>query len=488
MRRPSPGSSVRTGLRLLAAAVPALLVACATGDATTESADLVLTNGKVVTVDDALGEAQAVAVRGDRILAVGTTEEMEDFVGADTEVVDLEGRLAIPGFIEGHGHYLGLGNARMILDLTTATTWQEIVAMVERAAAEAEPGEWILGRGWHQEKWSAVPEPSVDGVPLHGSLSAASPDNPVLLTHASGHASFANALAMERAGLTRDTPDPAGGTIVKDARGEPTGLLRETASGIVGRARADAEASMTDSERETRFRRQVELAGEEALANGVTSFHDAGTGFDDIDRLKAMADAGELPVRLYVMVRGESHEDLDARLDDYFMDGHANGFLTVRSIKQVVDGALGSHGAWLLEPYADMPSSTGLPTQQPADIERTAEIAIRHGFQVNTHAIGDRGNREVLDLYQRVFEANPDHEDLRWRIEHDYRELKQCLGLDHYEGRSYRGLHHHLTTGSAELAHAGRRQADAVLVRLDLARDADTHARGPHVIRACGGR
>ncbi len=414
----SRGTARATGA---AAAVLALILpvagGCGAGPAH-PPADLVLTNGRIVTVDADIPEAEAVAVAGDTIVAVGAAREIRGYVGPNTEVIDLGGRLAVPGFIEGHGHFMGLGKAKMILDLTTARSWDEIVAMVAEAVGEAQPGEWILGRGWHQEKWDRVPEPNVDGVPLHDDLSAVSPDNPVHLTHASGHAAFANARALELAGIRGDTPDPRGGTIVRDARGEPTGLLRETAQRLVGRAISENESRRSPEETTARTRRMVELASQELLRKGVTSFHDAGAGFATIDFLKRMAEEGSLPVRLYVMVRGESNEDMAEKLPQYRIIGAGNHHLTVRSIKRQIDGALGSHGAWLLEPYADLPSSAGLVLERVEDIARTAEIAIEHGFQVNTHAIGDRGNREVLDIYEKVFAANPDRTDLRWRIEH----------------------------------------------------------------------
>ncbi len=392
-----------------------LLAACQPGG--TGYADLVLTGGKVVTVDDALPEAEALAVTGYTITAVGTNDEIAGYVGPSTEVIELGGRLVIPGFIEGHGHYMSLGRAKMILDLTTATSWDDIVRMVGDAAAQAPPGEWVTGRGWHQEKWTSTPEPNVDGVPLHTALSAASPENPVSLGHASGHAAFANALAMELAGIGDDTPDPPGGTIVRDASGAATGLLRETAQLLVGDAIDRAGEGRSPEDVDAEFVRAVQLAGEEALAFGVTSFQDAGSDFETIDRLRAMAAEGTLPVRLYVMVRRESNEVMDEKLPDYRTIPEGNDFLAVRSIKRQIDGALGSHGAWLLENYVDI-DNTGLVLETVEDITGTAEVAIRHGYQVNTHAIGDRANREVLDLYEKVFAANPDRTDLRWRIEH----------------------------------------------------------------------
>jgi len=401
-------------LKALAVTLFAGLTACQRP----EPADLVLRNGKVVTVDSAQPEAQAIAINGYTIAAVGSNRQIGRYVGPNTEVIDLQGMLAIPGFIEGHGHFMGLGRAKMILDLTTANSWDDIVAMVGRAARAARPGEWIQGRGWHQEKWSSVPTPNVDGVPLHQGLSRVSPSNPVLLGHASGHASFVNARALELAGIRRGTRNPPGGEIVHDAQGNPTGLLRETAQRLVDGAMARSLAGRTPDAVDAERREQVRLAGEEALSKGVTSFQDAGSSFELIDFFKKLEMESALPIRLYVMVRRASNAEMAARLAQYRMVAEGNDFLTVRSIKRQIDGALGSHGAWLLEPYVDLATSTGLVLEPVEDIAGTAEIAIQHGFQVNTHAIGDRANREVLNIYEKVFAANPDRPDLRWRIEH----------------------------------------------------------------------
>lgn len=420
-RRLLPVSSPTCASATATAALAAVLsAACASEPADTpEPADLVLRGGVIATVngDDAM--AEAVAVRGAWIVAVGSDEEVEPFVGDDTEVVELDGRFAMPGFIEGHGHYMSLGNSKTILDLNDAANWDEIVAMVTAAAQEAEPGEWIRGRGWHQEKWDRSPDPAVEGAPVHTSLSAATPNNPVLLGHASGHAAFANARALELAGYDRDSEPPPGGELVQDAQGELTGLLRETAQRPVSAAFAESQSSRSPEEIDAVFRREVALAAEEALSKGVTSFHDAGAGFGTIDRLMAMEAEGALPVRLYVMVRRQSNEEMNARLPEYYMPSEGDDYLTVRSIKRQIDGALGSHGAWLLEPYEDMPSSVGLVLETVEDITGTAHVAVRHGYQVNTHAIGDRANREVLDIYESVFDsAGVESADLRWRIEH----------------------------------------------------------------------
>ena len=411
--------SPRLAASLVAGAI--LLAACADEPAPGEGvtpADMVLRGGVVATVDVDDSMAEALAIRDGWIVAVGSNEDVDALIGAGTEVIELDGRFAAPGFIEGHGHYMSLGNSKTILDLNGAANWDAIVAMVAEAVQEAEPGQWIRGRGWHQEKWDSPPDPAVEGNPTHASLSAVSPDNPVLLGHASGHAAFANAAALALGGFDRDSEPPPGGEVVRDENGELTGLLRETAQRPVSAAFAQSESGRSAEEIEARFRREVALAAEEALSKGVTSFQDAGSSFSTIDGLKRLEEEGALPVRLYIMVRRASNEEMDARLPDYYMPSEGDDYLTVRSIKRQIDGALGSHGAWLLEPYEDMPTSTGLVLETVEDITGTAHVAIKHGFQVNTHAIGDRANREVLDIYQAVFDSAGAGADLRWRIEH----------------------------------------------------------------------
>jgi predicted amidohydrolase YtcJ len=399
-------------------AITAQLVACGSRSPEDQPADLVLRGGRVVTVDGELPEGTAVAVRDGLVARVGSDEEIAFHIGPDTRVVELKGRLAIPGFIEGHGHFLSLGDSKMILDLSSARSWDEIVSMVAAAAEEAEPGTWIRGRGWHQEKWDEEVTPSVEGAPVHDSLSAVSPENPVVLEHASGHAAFANGKAMELAGLTRETENPPGGELVRTGDGELTGLLRETAQRALSQALSNAMSERLPEEVDATRRKMVELAGKEALSKGITSFHDAGVSFETIDFYKQLEDEGALPVRLYAMVRYQSNEEMEARLPEYHMELEGNDFLTVRSIKRQIDGALGSHGAWLLEPYEDLPGSVGLVLEPEEEIQETARIAIGHGYQVNTHAIGDRANRRVLDIYEEVFGANGNPTNLRWRIEH----------------------------------------------------------------------
>jgi predicted amidohydrolase YtcJ len=379
-----------------------------------QPADLVLTNGKVVTVEDGAPDAQAVASAGGRIVAVGTSAEIRKYIGPKTEVIDVQGRLVIPGFIEGHGHFTGVGTARLNLNLMNAKTWDEIVAMVAERVKTARPGEWIYGRGWHQEKWDVRPSPNVEGFPVHDSLSRVSPDNPVVLTHASGHASFANAKAMELSGVTGQTANPAGGDFLKDAKGNPTGLFRETASRLI---RTGTGERPTDEERAARARKILELASEEVVSKGVTSFQDAGSSFADVDLMKALVDAGRINNRLWIMLR-VGNPALAANMAKYRMIDYGGGFLTVRAIKHSIDGALGPRGAWLLEPYSDQPDTTGHNTTPVPTIKETAKLAMQHGYQLCVHAIGDRANRETLDIFEEAFKANPDKKDVRWRVEH----------------------------------------------------------------------
>jgi len=403
--------------RPLLASLMALPPFAALHAAAAEPATLVLHKGKIVTVDDKKPEAQALAARGDTIVAVGTNDEITPYIGAGTRVVDLGGRLAIPGFIDGHGHFTGVGQARIILNLTKVKNWDEIVAMVKEAAGKAKPGEWILGRGWHQDKWDRRPEPAVEAFPVHTSLSAVSPNNPVVLEHSSGHASFANAKAMELAGVTRETPNPPGGEILRDKNGAATGLFRETGAGLIDAAYEKARRGLTPAELESELRRQIQLADEEVLSKGVTSFQDAGSSFETIDVFKKVASEGKLGVRLWVMIR-DSNERMVTKLAPYRMVDAYDKHLTVRAIKHTLDGALGSRGAWLLEPYSDQPGTTGLETTPVKTVKETAKLAMANGYQLCVHAIGDRANRETLDLFEEAFKANPSKQDVRWRIEH----------------------------------------------------------------------
>jgi predicted amidohydrolase YtcJ len=363
-------------------------------------ADLVLRNGKVVTLDAAQPQVEAIAITSGKIVAIGSNAQIARQITATTKVIDLNGRLAIPGFIEGHGHFMGLGESKMMLNLRDAKNWDQIVAMVAAAAKEAKPGEWIVGRGWHQEKWDARPQPNVNGFPVNTSLNAVPPNNPVFLEHVSGHAAFVNDAALKTAGITRDTPNPPGGEITKDASGKPIGLLNERAQGMVKVVR-DGQAD-----------KAIDLAAEECISKGITTFEDAGSPVDVIERLKKRAST--LPLRIWVMLR-VPNDVIAAEAAKIRVIGYGDNHFTVRAIKKQIDGALGSRGAWMLQPYSDLPSTSGFATETPEEIERTARLALANGYQMCVHAIGDRANREVLNVYEKVLAGK---RDLRWRIEH----------------------------------------------------------------------
>ncbi|MGD8536015.1 MAG: amidohydrolase [Candidatus Aminicenantes bacterium] len=394
-----------------------LIIGFSVSCAQKEPADLALINGKIVTADKKIPEAQALAAKDGVIIAVGSNKKIERYITEQTQVIDLEGKLAIPGFTDAHGHFTSLGRSLLRLNLMDVKNWDEVVALVKAAVQKTKSGEWILGRGWHQEKWNKTPQPNVDGLPIHHALSMVSPDNPVLLSHASGHASYANAKAMELSGITKETPDPPGGEIVRDSKGNPIGVFRERAQQLIDRTASHYVDKRSPEEIEAEQIQIIELAMQECLANGVASFHDAGSSFETIDLFKKMAEEGKLKMRLWVMIR-DSNELLKEKLPEYKIIGMADNHLTVKAIKRSLDGALGPHGAWLLEPYEDLPSSVGLNTTPIDVMKETAQLAIENDFQYCVHAIGDRANRETLNIFEEAFKAHPDKKDLRWRIEH----------------------------------------------------------------------
>lgn len=408
---------VAMSFRTILLAFALLAVGCSSGP----TADLVLRNGTVVTLDENLSEAQALATAGDTLLAVGSNAEMDAYVGSGTRVIDLDGRLAIPGFIEGHGHFMGMGQAQMQLDFLGAQSWDQIVAMVDSAADAMHSGTWVEGRGWHQEKWTSTPERTVQGFPTNDRLNEVAPNTPVYLTHASGHAAIANEAALERAGIGPDTPDPQGGTILRDSQGRATGILLETAEGLVQDAIAESRSDMSREDRRSRARKQIRLAAEEAVANGVTSFQDQGASFGTINLYREMANEGSLGIRMFAMVsQGEVTSEIQDSLASIRAVGAANDFLTVRSIGEITaDGALGSRSAWMLEPYNDQPGESGINVTEMYRIREIAEIGMAEDYQIAVHAIGDRANRETLDLFENLFEEHDVNGDsLRWRIEH----------------------------------------------------------------------
>lgn len=395
----------------------ALGTGCSQSPSAGQFADTLMINGNIYTVDTLLPGAEAVALRAGRIIEVGSTADVMVLRGDSTEVIDLQGRFMMPGFIEGHGHFSGLGYSLINLNFLNTSSWEEIVQMVAEAAEQAEPGEWIVGRGWHQEKWTETPSPSVLGYPYHDALSAVSADNPVMLRHASGHSLFANAKAMELAGVTAETPDPSGGEVVRDSRGKAIGVFEERAMSLINAAYDDYRAGLSEEAKTKEWYRAIELAEEECLKKGVTSFQDAGSKYFELERYEQMAEAGELDLRLWAMVR-HSYEEMQDNLEGYPKIDIGNHYFTCRAIKSEVDGALGAFGAWLLRAYNDKKGFTGQNTTPIPEVKNIAQLAMDNDMQMCVHAIGDRANRVVLNIYEEQFNANPAKENLRWRIEH----------------------------------------------------------------------
>jgi predicted amidohydrolase YtcJ len=377
-----------------------------------ETATVVIVGGTVYTMNGQSPKAEAVAIKGDRILFVGSRVEAIRMMDDKTQLITLHGEAVFPGFVEGHGHIMDLGYNEMNLNLASLATFDEIIAKVEEAAKNTAPGEWIVGKGWHQDKWTSKPEVMIKGFPVHQELSRVSPDNPVYLEHASGHAALVNTNAMQLAGISPLSRESHlgykvdGGEIILDSDGNPTGLLNENALELV-------------SEKIPRNdRRALELALSACLRNGITSFHDAGAKRQHIELFHKFKSEGKLIPGLYVMVTGMDR----SLVHEYLKKGpeiDSSGTLTIRSIKLNCDGALGSRGAWLLEEYSDQPGNYGMPTLSMDTVLRTSQLALNSGFQVCSHAIGDRANKEILDRYEQAFKENPEKaKDHRFRIEH----------------------------------------------------------------------
>ena len=396
-----------------AGAAAALLLALAAGCTATRpeaNVDLVLLDGSVLTLDPARPEARAIAIAGDRIAAVGDDAAIAALAGPGTRRIDLGGAMVLPGLIDAHGHVASLGERLTSLDVRGVTSVEAIAARVrERAAGALPDGAWITGGGWDQNLWPG------ERFPDERPLTEASPDRPVVLRRVDGHASWVNRRALEAARVTRDTPDPEGGRIVRDARGEPTGVLVDNAMRLVDDARPKPSRAQ--------IKEWIGVALRRAAEAGLTEIHDAGVGAEQVAAYREMADAGELPLRLYLMWNGMTAAPIAPLVGQPpFVD--YRGRLTLRAVKLMVDGAMGSRGAVFFEDYDDAPGTRGLFVTEPEEIERRAALALRHGYQVCTHAIGDRGIHEVLLAYERALAEAP-QADPRLRVEH-----LQCVRRD----------------------------------------------------------
>jgi len=372
------------------------------------AADIVFRNGNVYTANDKAPRAQAIAVKGDRIVFVGSNEAAQKFVGANTRVVDLKGNTVLPGFTDSHQHLSGVGQREMTLNLEGTTSLDDLLAKLKARVDQAKPGEWVTGRGWIETHW----QPPV--FPTRWDLDKVSPNNPVILGRADGHGAVANSAALKLAGVDKNTPNPFGGEISKDKRsGEPNGMLLDAAQGLV-RNRVPP-TSREDAER------AVVLGVKRDIGLGWTQIQDAGGSYADIDIFKKLYAAGTIKLRIYKAVYGPGPNATRLLNEGPTLGAFENRF-TVRTIKVISDGALGSRGAALLGPYSDAPDTSGFLTVKAEELRPMLVDALRKGIQVETHAIGDRANRFILDEYERAFNAVPLAErkiaQPRWRVEH----------------------------------------------------------------------
>jgi len=398
----------------LIAALPATSLAQSTAPASTSRrvnapADMIVVNGRIYTVDDSRPMVSAFAVRGGRILFAGSEREVRSLAGPKTRVLNVGGATIIPGMVDAHAHLVGLGNSLANVNLAGSRTLEEVIARTVARGKDAKPGEWIFGRGWDQNLW---PDKQF---PTHEALTRAFPNNPVVLTRIDGHALLANAMAMRAAKVTAATPDPDGGRVLRMSDKSPSGVFVDNAQSLINRAEPSPTREQTT--------KAILAAVAEANRWGLIGIHDAGEPRSVIDIYESLAKQGKYNLRNYVLVSGDTRHSSsgESDIDHYTSLGPRSdlydGRIWVRSIKLYADGALGSRGAALLAPYSDDAENTGLLVTPPADLEKVAELALRKGFQVGVHAIGDRGNRVVLDAYDAALKAVPTA-DHRFRIEH----------------------------------------------------------------------
>lgn len=388
--------------------VTLLLLALLPAPQSVEPADIVFKNGNVYTAAGKSPRAEAIAVKADRIVFVGTNVDAQQYVGQNTRIVDLKGKTVLPGFTDSHQHLSGVGLREMTLNLEGTTSLADFLAKVKARVDQAQPGEWVTGRGWIETHW----KPPV--FPTRWDLDKVAPNNPVILGRADGHGAVANSAALKAAGIDKNTPNPFGGEISKDKQtGEPNGMLLDNAQGLVRRrvpptTPADAE-------------RAVELGVKRNIELGWTQIQDAGGSYADVDIFKKLYEAGTIKLRIYKAVHGPGPSATRLLNEGATIGAYGNRF-TFRTIKVVSDGALGSRGAALMAPYSDKTDTSGFLTVKAEELRPMLQEALRKGIQVETHAIGDLANRFVLDEYEAAFKAVPVGErkvaEPRWRIEH----------------------------------------------------------------------
>ena len=376
----------------------------------------ILYNAKVYTVNKSQPWAEALVVKNGKILFVGSNKEAFRYSSNKTDRVDCHGNFLMPGFIEGHGHLHGLGAYLNQLRLKEVKSWEEIVAQVAAAAKNTPKGQWIIGRGWHQEKWNHPPTKNYLGYPYHEELDRVSPYNPVILYHASGHGAYVNAKAMELMNLSQQTKDPVGGSIVRDAAGEIVGMLEESAQQLAMNAYQQWRNRLSETALKADYAHNVKTAEEECLRRGITSFQDAGIPVKQAEWMQEFGKQNKFKIRHYTMVKSSYHDLLQAT-KMFPVLNNAHNFLTINAVKVSLDGALGSYGAWLLESYTDRENWTGLNTFELDSLKSIASWCWKNNVQLCVHAIGDKANRETLNIFENEIKKDPTKEH-RWRVEH----------------------------------------------------------------------
>src|SRR5438270_2556098 len=381
-----------------------LLIGSAMTAVGAEIADTVFLNGNIYTVNKKQPHAEAIALKADRIVFVGPNTEATKFRGDRTRMIDLHGHAVFPGFTDSHCHIFGIGEREMNLNPEGANTLQDFLVKVQERVTKMQASKWITGRGWIETFWKP-PQ-----FPTRQDLDKIAPQNPIFLTRADGHAAVANSAALKIAGITRDTPNPFGGEILKE-NGQPTGMLLDNAMDLIN------VPPPTEAEREQAF-----LVGvDREIKLGWCEIHNAGSELSDQTIIRRAFDAGKIKLRVINAAWGPGEAAKKLLQDGPILNAYGHRF-TQRTIKVIFDGALGSRGAALLAPYSDKPDTSGYLIQKESDLAPMFEEALRRGIQVETHAIGDRANRIILDLYERGFRSVPPDQrkirEPRWRVEH----------------------------------------------------------------------
>jgi len=374
-------------------------------------ADMVIFNAQIYTNKKEEPKAEAIAIKDGIITYLGNNVNANNWVDDSTTVLDINGKTLIPGFIEGHGHLMELGYMLQNIDLSGTQNYSEVIDLVKAKAKTKKTGDWIIGKGWHQDKWDSSYYTRVSDFPIHDSLSFYTPDNPVILYHSSNHLILVNQRAMDLAGISSNSyPEVKGGEVIMDIENKLTGVFNENAIKLITQHIPEPDDKIKIE--------ALNLAIEECLKNGITSFHDGGVNHQTINLYESFLKNDMLSIRLYVMLNGQDQQLLDYWFEKGPSIGLGNGYLTVRSVKLYADGALDSRGALLHEAYSDADSLYGYRVQTLEDILKTSTESYNAGFQVATHCIGDRANNEVLDLYEIILKSDTTKENPRFRIEH----------------------------------------------------------------------